>query len=209
MRNYSTPDKCCCVSPERTEISVPPVEPAVDLDLVKLHLNISSVITQFDVLLAMYISVATTKVETFTCHTLITTTFEGYYNCFPPCILLKTTPNVDVTEILYVDIDDDNQVLASSEYNVFTDKFEAKVLPESSWPSTNNNTPDAVKVTFTAGYGTDTEDVPDGFQLAICQIVAYMFANKGDCTDDCVSAACLGMKGISCKQDLRALGGCN
>lgn len=209
MRNYFQTNACCCVKPERVEVLTPPVEPAVTIDTIKAHIGISSAITQFDTILELYRSAATQKIEGKTGYTLITTVFKGFYNCFPACLLIKYKPNLAVSEIKYIDTDDAEQTLAASESNVFTDKFESKVVPVDCWPETQSETPDAVKITFSAGYGAATTDVPSDFQLAIAQVVAFMYGNKGDCPDECVAAACLGLTSISCREDLRALGGCN
>lgn len=209
MENYFAPPSKCCVQPTRTEPQTvsESAEPAVALETIKAHIGIEAAIKQFDATLTLYQNAATEKVQALSGFTLIQATFDSYYNCFPPCLLIPYRPKVAVSAIEYTDCDDNPQILATTEYNTFVDKFEAKIKPESCWPDTNDNTPDAVKVTFTAGYGTTTADVPPTFQLAICQVVAFMYANKGDCSEECVSAICLGLKMISCTQDSRAIGG--
>lgn len=44
--------------------------------------------------------------------------------------------------------------------------------------STNNR----LKIVYTTGYGTDTEDVPYGIRLGILQVAGYLYEHRGECT---------------------------
>lgn len=208
MRNYFSYDSACCVLPETVDILTAPAVLPVDLGQLKTHLRISSAITAFDSILTEYVNTAVAKIFEQTRYVLIETEFIARYNCFPTCILLKFRPNVAVSSIVYTDTDGVDQTLATTEYNVYNGKFEAKVCPEDCWPVTKDQTPDAVQVTFTAGFGTTDADVPQAFKTAIYQMVSFMLSNNGDCTDECASAACLGLTSISGASDYRAIGGC-
>lgn len=41
-----------------------------------------------------------------------------------------------------------------------------------------------IKITYTAGYGANSTDVPAGLRLAIIQMAAYMFEHRGDCNTE-------------------------
>ena len=49
----------------------------------------------------------------------------------------------------------------------------------SSWPSTSTR-PDAVTVSYTAGYGSSADDVPARAKAAIKLILADLFEHRGD-----------------------------
>lgn len=44
--------------------------------------------------------------------------------------------------------------------------------------STNNR----LKIIYTTGYGTDTENVPYGIRLGILQVAGYLYEHRGECT---------------------------
>ena len=44
--------------------------------------------------------------------------------------------------------------------------------------STNNR----LKIVYTTGFGTDTEDVPNGIRLGILQVAGYLYEHRGECT---------------------------
>jgi len=69
---------------------------------------------------------------------------------------------------------------SSDDYNLKPSSGFSKVVFEEV-----NESPDCVpypyQVAFTAGYGATASTVPDPIKLAIKQIVAYWYKNRGDC----------------------------
>jgi hypothetical protein len=53
-----------------------------------------------------------------------------------------------------------------------------------SWPTDVDAKAQAVEIEFVAGYGVDSDSVPDDIKLAIKVHVANVFRNRGDCADD-------------------------
>lgn len=43
---------------------------------------------------------------------------------------------------------------------------------------------DRLKIVYTAGYGTDTEDVPKGIRLGIVQVAGYLYDHRGECSPE-------------------------
>ncbi|MFT6151400.1 MAG: hypothetical protein ACJAY9_000789 [Flavobacteriales bacterium] len=41
----------------------------------------------------------------------------------------------------------------------------------------------AVKITFVAGYGADSDFVPDDVKQALLQMISYLYENRGDCAN--------------------------
>jgi hypothetical protein len=52
-----------------------------------------------------------------------------------------------------------------------------------SWPTDLDNREQAVRIDFTAGYGADSDSVPEDLKTAIKMHVANAFANRGDCVE--------------------------
>lgn len=107
---------------------------------------------------------------------LITQTWELYLDQFPRVdrlnddarITLPLPPLQSVDEITYTDGDGATQTLASSKYTVGENgDGDAFIVPayDESWPSTRA-VPNAVKVTFSAGFGDAATDVPAAIRIA-------------------------------------------
>lgn len=83
-------------------------------------------------------------------------------------IWLPLPPLQSITSINYTDIDGNSQTVATSVYDVDTDSEPGRVFLKSgqSWPSVKD-IPNAVQITFVAGYGDAASDIPSPILLAI------------------------------------------
>ncbi|MBF0358866.1 MAG: hypothetical protein HQL70_09680 [Magnetococcales bacterium] len=90
---------------------------------------------------------------------------------FGSVIRLPLPPIQSVDSIKYVDLDGASQTLATDQY-ALTDR-EVRPAYNVSWPSTRVQ-PDAVTVTFTAGYGL-AEDVPAAIKAAILLHIGSLY----------------------------------
>lgn len=131
------------------------------------------------------IAAARKKVEIWTGRTLVTTTWdfypdEMYYQSGTLCdvIEIPTGDIIAVSSITYQDTDDATQTLSSSLYGV-----DNKSVINSIFRKNNQNypsilqEPNAVKITFTAGYGAAAA-VPEEAKTAIKMMVAGMYENR-------------------------------
>lgn len=149
----------CPKEPSRQEVITPPADLAISLEYAKLQAAIALDDDSLDILLTTYIRAATEKAEAYTGLTFVTTEFRAFWNCFFPALKIQNNPNFTITEIKYIDIDGNEQTLASTEYQVYNDGVFAIITPVTSWPSTKSNTPDAVKIDYTAGYEIISGDI--------------------------------------------------
>ncbi len=106
-------------------------------------------------------------------------------NRFPKVLHVPLPPCRSIGGISYTDTDGATQTLAAADYRVFgigADKG-ARILPAygKSWPTTRCE-PEAVRVTFTAGYGDTAADVPEAILQAAVMFVAAMDRHRGDGT---------------------------
>lgn len=88
-------------------------------------------------------------------------------------------PDVTAATVSYRDEAGASQTVPSGDILLLNDSLGGAVwrLPESGWPATASR-PDAVTVTFTAGYGATPESVPAPIRTAILMIVGDLYKNR-------------------------------
>ena len=93
-----------------------------------------------------------------------------------PPLMLPKPPLIAVSSLEYFDINGALQTLDPSAYVVGQDSEPACIfpIPFTWWPATIWGRPDAVQVTYTAGYQT----VPENIKLAIKGLVAHWYENR-------------------------------
>lgn len=124
------------------------------LEDVKLHSRVLHDVE--DELLEAYVKDAIELIERETDRTLVDTTYELVLDCFPSCrIMLPKPPLRSVTSIEYYDAANELQTLDSAEYYTMAPTSQqGYVQPvDHYWPSTYWR-PDAVTITYRAGYST-------------------------------------------------------
>ena len=138
-------------------------------------------VTEDDDVVAALVASAREWTETYTNRRFITQTVVHRLDGFPPCIEIRQTPVQSITSIQYVDTDGATQTLDASLYSADLYSRVCRILPAwgQSWPSTRA-VPNAVTVTYVAGYGDDESDVPERIRTAIKMIVASTYENRQD-----------------------------
>jgi len=160
-------------------VSGPTSEP-IRLDDVKVHVRVSSTVTDEDTLLGDFISTAVEYVENFIHRRLLSQTWALTLDGFPACIDLPFPPVSSVTSITYVDTSGTTQTLAASSYTTDLPSGPyapmARVYPAYgvSWPSTRDQA-SAVTVTFICGYGNHESHVPWSIKTAIKLMVQHWY----------------------------------
>lgn len=174
-------------------ITEPAVEP-LDLSQIKTYHRINGD-DQDDVMSALMVA-ARQFVEDHTGRPLITQTWEGvsrsWENFFTygmpdrlrvpvsRCEPLKLKANLQsVVSVEYYDEDGTLQTLDTADYNVITHGILGEVWPAfgTQWPVTQDR-PDAIKVTFVAGYGDEAGDVPKPIWQAMMLLFGHFFENR-------------------------------
>lgn len=110
---------------------------------------------------------------------LMTQVWKAHYPAFADCMEIPLPPCQSVDSIVYIDSDGDAQTLASSVYDVFflsaaVRPAEVRIAYGQSWPSTRAR-PDAVSITFTAGYGSAAEAVPKPLVQAMQLLATHYY----------------------------------
>lgn len=155
--------------------------PASVYERCKKHLRITAD-TETDVV-RLYLEGAVNDAETYTSRALWNTTFLYTRDCFPSSrtIILPRSPAVSVTSVKYYDEDGTLQTFASSNYYVANnDQLEARIVlkEDSSWPDLESGRPEAVEITFIAGYGTLMEDIPGMLLNGIILYAGHIYDNR-------------------------------
>lgn len=132
------------------------------------------------------INAAIADAERHTRRAFITQTWRLSLREFPSRIYLPRPPLQSVTSITYVDANGATQTLSSSLYQVSTDSSPGYIEPAfgQSWPSIRSETVDPIKITYVAGFGSDSENIPDQYKNLIYELVAFRFMNRGDTDQD-------------------------
>lgn len=180
----------------------PTVEPLTVAEL-KAHLRVTH--AQEDDLLASYLSAAREACEAYTRRAFLNQTyrytlddFPSAYTCGvrvaigerakrfpdrvielprPPLISLTADESHPTLGITYYDEDDALQTLSSSTYTVDTDSIVGCIVlkEDESWPSVSSSIPNAVRITYRAGYGTAATAVPNTLKAAVRFLVGHLY----------------------------------
>lgn len=150
----------------------------VTLADVKAYLRVSG--TSEDAIIQMMIDSAVTAAEKYMSRDILTTTYENYRCSIYQDLALRRGGFQSVTSL---------EVLQSGSY-VTMDPSEYVVsiggafgVLEEVNPLSYDDDPNTVKITFKTGFGDDNTFVPDDIKLAIMQHVAFMYSNRGDCSN--------------------------
>ncbi len=154
----------------------------VSLDQAKQHLRVDH--SDEDELIASLITSASRKLDGRDgelSRALISQTWALSLGRFPAEISLPLPPCQSVTSIAYVDENGVAQTLDAANYTLVGagGSGPASIVPSwgNAWPSTRD-VPEAVTVTFVAGYGDDPLDVPEPIRTAIKMIVAHLYEHR-------------------------------
>lgn len=160
-------------------LSNSPVADPVSLAEVRLQCNLAADDTSHDDRLNLNISAATRMVERITKRALIT---QGYVlNTVPRTMIeLPRPPLQSVTSVHVLDTDGNYALVAASDYQVSANDNPGSIRMIESWPSWNEYEPEPVKITYVAGFGDTSSDVPDDLRLAVLQVCAFLFEHPGD-----------------------------
>lgn len=123
--------------------------------------------------------------EAYTARQLITATYTQVYDDFPDLygpICLARSPLGAVSSIAYTDTNGDAQTLATSVYETQTSDVGAEIVlkPSQVWPSVQSDKRGAVTVTYTAGYGSASTDVPESARTGMLLLIGDLYNNRGD-----------------------------
>lgn len=113
---------------------------------------------------------------------LITQDWTDTFDGFPRSdrLDLRLAPVQSIVSIEYIDANGAEATLSPSKFKLHSDASGCfvRLSSKAAWPATDDRD-DAVKVTYRAGYGDAPADVPAAIRLAILDLVAHRFGNRG------------------------------
>lgn len=162
-------------------LSWSPENLAVSLFTAKQQRRLSQSVTTLDGLIVTWIAAATAYFEEQTGRQLITAPWELWLDSFPPVdrfIELPRPPLRTVSSVTYLDAAEDEQTYSAANYTVLAPSG-AYCAPGrivlndgANWPTTSTRER-AVRITFTAGYGDNPEDLPPTATAALLFLIGH------------------------------------
>jgi uncharacterized phiE125 gp8 family phage protein len=113
---------------------------------------------------------------------LLNATYENCRDSIHQDLTLRRGPYSSLTKIEYM-VDGSYVLLASTEYDLAQGGIFGKIDGIDLSESDYDIHPEAIKITFVAGYGTTAADIPADIIMAIKTHVGYLYENRGDCVD--------------------------
>jgi uncharacterized phiE125 gp8 family phage protein len=183
---------CCATNwhdyyPQRTQRSkgsevrhtirvvTPPTSEPVTIAEAKSQLHIGASDDSHDNELAALIAAAREEWERDTSVALINRTIEHRLPTFLDVIQLTVRPVIEVVSITYFDDGGTERTIDSSSY--YLDVDEIRFRSSFSKPQIEDRS-EAVRITYTAGYGTDSKQCPEMDRMAIKLSLANRFEDR-------------------------------
>lgn len=159
-------------------VATAPVDEPISLGEVKQYQRIDG--TDDDAYIEGLITAARNQVETETGRSLITTTWTWTLDRFPSGDVLEVprSPLRSVSSITYVDTNGTTQTLATTVYDVDTQRDPGRIFLkyQQVWPVVRS-IQNSIVVTFSAGYGT-ANDIPRNLKLGMMILVSHWYENR-------------------------------
>lgn len=142
-----------------------------------------------DAYIASLVKAARRYVESQTARSLLETTWQLSLDCFPRCnwIELRVCPVLEVLGMSYVDLSGNTQAWGTENYLLDTDSEPGRLslAYAKTWPSIRHQ-PNAVQVTFKAGYGDTPASVPESLKHAMKLMIGHWYENRESVVSDAV-----------------------
>lgn len=163
--------------------TVAPTVTPVSLQEAKDHLRVSH--TDEDTLITALIEAATSHFdgEGELGRALVTQTWAQWFSQAPGWVRLRMGPFQSLVSVEYYDTSNSLQTATLSEFETWKDGDFVTLKPRdgSAWPEAHSR-PDAIKVTYEAGYG-DASDVPQSIKHAVLLLVGHFYENREATTE--------------------------
>lgn len=173
-----------------TLTSAPGAEP-VERDEAKDQLRVEH--TDDDTLIDRLIAAARQRCEAVTGRSLITQTWQLKLDRWPYrtnvfstedryAVVLPKPPVQSVTSVAYLDINGDSQTLTvDDDYRVLVQDPFTRITPayNTTWPAIRPVS-GAITITYVAGYGDASTDVPQDLRHGMLMLIDHMYRNRSD-----------------------------
>ena len=172
--------------------SEPAVEPVTLTDLANHVRNDVSNLNAESGTIAIQLAAARQSVEELTGRALITRTQRLNLSALPREILMPDAPLIAVSSFAYTDSDGASQTLTeNTDFIVDTASHPGRLKParDMSWPSLRDGIYSPAQITYTAGYGLVSTDVPARLRQAVLMIAGHWYTFREPIVMGTISAA--------------------
>lgn len=156
-------------------VVTPPTTEPVTIAEAKTQLNIAASDDSHDTELASLIAAAREEWERDTSIALITRTLEHRLPKFLQVIQLSVRPVITISSVKYIDGNGVEQTVSAADY--YLDGDQVRFLDTFVKPTIQDRS-EAVRVTYTAGYGTSSSACPELDRMAIKLSLAHRFEDR-------------------------------
>ena len=167
---------------QKPELVTAPATPLVSIDEVKEYLRLIPHDSDEDTLLEALVSAAEATLDGYgglLGRAVITQTWKQKLSDFPDGerIPIAFGAVQEVTEVAY--IDESGVTRTFSEWHLVNEPIGPSIAlrDNSTWPIVDDR-PDAVTISWTAGYGDDVDDVPAQFRVAALQLIGHWYLHR-------------------------------
>jgi uncharacterized phiE125 gp8 family phage protein len=180
------------------KLKTAPSTTPITLAEAKAHLRVDH--TDEDALIQTLLDAAVSHFDGYTGilgRCMISQVWELYYDAFPSgdmqvplgnIISIDTVEYVDPTTEIYT-------TWADTNYEVDEKSVEGWIVPIDSWPTAMETT-NAVRVTFTAGFGASAASVPAAIRAALLLMVGHFYKNREATTDAAMAELPMGVRAL-------------
>lgn len=169
--------------------TVAPAATPVSLSGAKDHLRVTG--SDEDAYIQGLISAAVSHVdgEGDLGRAMITQTWAQWVCQSPGHVRLKMGPFQALVSVEFYDAAGDLQTATLSDFETWLDGDFAICKPKDgfAWPGAVNR-PDAIKITYRAGFGDAAASVPAGIRRALLGLIEHWYANRGAITADATNS---------------------
>lgn len=151
----------------------------VTLAETKAHLRLDDSFVDDDTYIINLIVASRQWVENYIGRSLIVKTIDYQLTSFPLCsIKLAYGPVTSVTSIKYLDVNGDEQTLATTEYMLYWHNEDALISLKYGkiWPLTLPQ-PNAITIKYVTGYATPS-DIPQAIKQAMFLVITDIYENR-------------------------------
>jgi uncharacterized phiE125 gp8 family phage protein len=160
-----------------------PASYPVTLEEAKLQCRVDS--SDEDTLLNGLIAAATDYVELYTGRAIVSQTWELVLDDFSDAMLIPKGPVSSITSVKYIDVDDVEQTISSSNYTLdgVSDPQWLVKASDYTWPEVADGVNNVI-IRFVAGYAT----VPPSIKHAVLLLIGQWFDSRAAATDKAIIA---------------------
>ena len=166
-------------------MTVEPVSYPVTVDEIKEFARIDG--TDEDSILESFLVGVVNSVEAYLGRALITRTYKLIMDEWnSKDIELPMPPLISVSSVKTVDESDTETTYSSSNYFVITESIPGRLVikKDAEIPTNTERYQAGYNITFTAGYGTNRNNVPKQIRIAIMQWVTIIYENRSMAEND-------------------------